>query len=138
MCWHSFNEPKEIIANKDKIVYKLVYSANSEECLSLFRQYHLHLINPYVDIQYYFDDINSFVIKEGYHSYLSVDDFTVSLNTGIFRVAGRTHAIDLNRLTGTLYKAKFIIPADSKYYINKLGEVVSNLIKYTGEYELIY
>lgn len=132
MCWVGFNI-RDIACRKaesDILVYKVVLDATKDSCMSAFENYLYNTsVQPIIKLNI---SLPCMLIREGYHSYTSINytkekDNTVSLK---FYVPVSIPFSD----TSKYYLAKFIIPKGSLYYKNIFNEVVSNSIRYTGEY----
>lgn len=133
MCWVGFNI-KDIACRKaetDIVVYKVVLDATKDSCMSAFENY---LYNTKVQPLIQFEiSLPCMLIREGYHSYINIKYVKNKENNIILLTAGLIRFPMTHQLDGS-YLAKFIIPKGSLYYKNIFDEVVSNSIKYTGEY----
>lgn len=115
-------------AESDIVVYKVVLDATKDSCISAFENYLYNIsIQPRIKLKV---SLPLMLIHRGYHSYTCVNytkDNTVSLkfSNSVFIPF---------RDTLEYYLAKFIIPKGSLYYKNMLDTIVSNYIRYTGEY----
>lgn len=133
MCWKSYKEYDTSCqkAETDIEVYKLVLQATENSCVAPVRNYKYNTnTQPIVELTYL---PLSGCINEGYHSYINVKyekdkENNIRLLTAGLIVFPLTHHLKGN------YLAKFIIPKGSLYYKNIFDEVVSNRIRYTGEY----
>lgn len=134
MCWMAFRIEDTLCkkAETDIVVYKLVVSATKDSCVSAITGYKYDTkIQPELNLTI----INGMrAITMGYHSYINVKYKKDELwNTIPLLCAGQRVYPLKDQLDG-YYLAKFIIPEGSKYYRNAFDEVVSNRIRYTGEY----
>lgn len=129
----------KLIANKDRVVYKLVLLADADCCLSLIRlfPYFTEQEKEPVKLVIHSNKWRLMAIFEGYHSYTRIDNSYVH-KSGFFQVNGVSYQLNPKQLNQDIYIAKFVIPKGSEYYVNACGEVVSNSIKYTGEFQLVY
>ena len=133
MCWIGYNIEDSVCkkAETDIVIYKLVLDATKDSCLSMFENY---LYNTKVQPLIQFEiSLPCMLIREGYHSYMNIKYVKNKENNIILLTAGLIHFPMMRQLNGS-YLAKFIIPKGSLYYKNTFDEVVSNSIKYTGEY----
>ena len=142
MCWTcNINKLKAQIAKEDINVYKIVRKADKESCVSLFigYTYYKNSIHPSRILEVRVGSSYSFAeIKEGYHSYSSVNFVCDSIVPSIFGGCVKTiqcgNSDRIFRVDNSLYLATFIIPSGYVYFTNEEGEIVSNKIRYTGKY----
>lgn len=128
MCFIQTKESKLLIAKRDIKVYKIGKYANTTKFISLFRDFTYHTSSiEQVDI-----DFEKLIISKGLHSLINLN--IESCNWGAI-VRDTTHnpymAVSCNDI---LTIGEFIIPKESKYVLNRIGEVVSNNLMYTGRY----
>ena len=133
MCWIGF-KIEDIACRKaetDIQVYKVVVQATKNSCVAPIKNYKYNTtIQPIVELTYL---PLSGCINEGYHSYINVEYEKCKENNIILLTAGLFTFPLTHQLKGN-YLAKFIIPKGSLYYKNIIDEVVSNSIRYTGDY----
>lgn len=142
MCWScNINKLKAQIAKEDINVYKVVKNANRKYCVSPFMEYTYYLkdIQPSLTLGVMIEPRSIFAkIKEGYHSYSSVNFVCDSIVPDIFGGCVKTIQCgsrkEMFRVDNSLYLATFVIPSGSVYFTNEEGVIVSNKIKYTGKY----
>lgn len=142
MCWNCYIENlKAQTAKEDINVYKLVKKATKESCVSSFRDYtyYLNITPPLLTLDVMIKPCTIFAkITEGYHSYSSVNFVCDSIRKGVF--GGYVKTIQYGNckekfiVDNYLYLATFVIPKGSVYFTNEAGEIVSNIIRYTGKY----
>lgn len=135
MCWIAFRIEDTVCkkAETDIEVYKLVVTAGKDSCISAVEGYKYDTkVQPSVDFVFGGAAKNSITV--GYHSYINIKYKKDELwDTIPLLCAGQVVYPLKDQLDG-YYVAKFIIPKGSKYYRNAFDEVVSNRIKYTGQY----
>lgn len=116
MCWISSKTPVAKIAKRDKVVYKETWAAlaseDSQFILSMWKRFKYKIGETYtlptpLEIKKRPYNWSNFKISEGFHSYNS-KKFILFTNLIII---------------------KCIIPAGTKYYLNEMGDVVSESIK---------
>ena len=142
MCWTcNINKLEAQIAKEDINVYKIVKKATKESCISQFRDYtyYLNITPPLLTLGVMIKPCAIFAkITEGYHSYSSVNFVCDSIRKGNFGSYVKTIQLGNRKekfiVDNYLYLATFIIPKGSVYFINEDGEIVSNIIRYTGKY----
>lgn len=142
MCWTcNINKLKAQTAKEDINVYKIVIKATKKYCISPFMGYTYYSkdIQPSLTLEVMIEPYSIFAkIKEGYHSYSSVNFVCDSIVEGIFGGCVKTIQCgsrkEIFRVDNSLYLATFIIPSGSVYFINEEGVIVSNKIRYTGKY----
>lgn len=142
MCWNCYIENlKAQTAKEDINVYKIVKKATKESCISPFRDYtyYLNITPPFLTLEVMIKPYTIFTkITEGYHSYSSVNFVCDSIRKENFGSYVKTIQLGNSKekfiVDNYLYLATFIIPKGSVYFINENGEIVSNIIRYTGKY----
>lgn len=136
MCWKFHGKAKSKVATKDLTVYKIVRNATSRQCESYYQKYIYNLdLQPSTIIvpDRYTENLTT--IHEGYHSYQAIENVTNPsdiLDYRLFKWSGEIYAI--YKKNTSMYVATFIIPKNTKYYINEWGDIVSEQIKYTGKF----
>jgi hypothetical protein len=142
MCWTCCIENlKAQIAKEDIKVYKIVRKANKESCVSLFIEYtyYKNSIHPSLVLEVRVGSSYSFAeIKEGYHSYSSVNFVYDSIESGFLGTLSKIvqcgNSEKVLSINNPFYLATFVIPKNSVFFINEEGVIVSNEIRYTGKY----
>lgn len=136
MCWNFYGKAKSKVATKDLTVYKIVRNATSRQCESYYQEYIYNLdLQPSISAvpDRYTENLTT--IHEGYHSYQAIENVTepgTTLDYRLFKWGGEIYTIPKNN--SCIYVATFIIPKNTKYYINEWGEIVSEQIYYTGKF----
>lgn len=117
MCWIcSLNRyPEGIIAKQDFKVYKIL--KNDGESMFYNHKYNISELQPFININVKIV-LGGYVINEGYHSYSDIRTAN--------RIAKRYKMSPTFK--STIIVAEFKIPKETKFYINELGEVVSEQI----------
>lgn len=132
MCWVGFNI-KDIACRKaetDIVVYKVVLDATKYFCMSAFENYLYNTsVQPTIKLKV---SLPCMLIHRGYHSYTCVNYTKEKDNTVSLKFSDPVSIPFSDTLE--YYLAKFIIPKGSLYYKNMLDAIVSNSIRYTGEY----
>lgn len=118
MCWLSKYPPIRRSAPTSLIVYKVVVYISPSRCRSFvmwFDYIYKHeYIEPYLNIEE-FKDIHRWKIYRGFHSFVSLDKAVEEykkVSLGDRRIA----------------LVECIIPKDSTFYKNEIGEIVSDRI----------
>lgn len=120
MCWSSFHPIKKV-AEKDIIVYKVLnVSGKSYYKGFCYEKGKLYSLNKQLKIT------NLNYIKEGFHSYSEGSSFCWNIFFNTLIVKSPSGLIYENYPKGILVRC--VVPKGSEYYVNKLGEVVSNKI----------
>lgn len=77
-------------------------------------------------------------IKEGYYSYSSVNFVCDSIAPGVDGTLSKTvqcgDSEKVLSINNPFYLATFVIPKNSVFFINEMGTIISNYIRYTGKY----
>lgn len=118
MCWTSKYPPIRRSAPTSLIVYKVVVYISPSRCRSFvmwFDYIYKHeYIEPYLNIEE-FKDIYRWKIYRGFHSFVSLDKAVEEYKKASLR----------NRRIALV---ECIIPKDSTFYKNEIGEIVSDRI----------
>ena len=126
MCFIQTKESKLLIAKRDIKVYKIGKYVNPTEFISLYKNF----VYCTCSVEQRDVDFSKYAISKGLHSFINLNilylDWCVKINTTFHS----THEILLHG--DLLAIGEFIIPKDSKYILNNMGEVVSNSLMYTG------
>ena len=139
MCWYSKKKKAARIAVEDILVYKVMYrKPNNGRFRSLYRRM------DYEPEKIYWTDVNpisidsplylEMKIDKGFHSY-SMDKTMATkdkYHIVIYNMENN-EIVDSIFFSDNLVIAKCIIPKGSKYYMNEVGEIVSDQIIITGE-----
>ena len=118
MCWSSKYPPIRRSAPTSLIVYKVVVYISPSRCRSFvmwFDYIYKHeYIEPYLNIEE-FKDIHRWKIYRGFHSFVSLDKAVEEYKKA--SLGDRRIAL-----------VECIIPKDSTFYKNEIGEIVSDRI----------
>lgn len=139
MCWYSKKKKAARIAVEDILVYKVMYrKPNNGRFRSLYRRM------DYEPEKIYWTDVNpisidsplylEMKIDKGFHSY-SMDKTMATkdkYHIVIYNMENN-EIVDSIFFSDNLVIAKCIIPKGSKYYMNEVGEIVSDQIIITRE-----
>lgn len=142
MCWTCcIKNLKAQRAEEDINVYKIVRKATKESCTSLFMgyTYYKNSIQPSLVLEVRVSSSYSFAeIKEGYYSYSSVNFVYDSIEPGVDGTFSKTiqcgDSEKVLSIDNPFYLASFVIPKNSVFFINEMGTIISNYIRYTGKY----
>lgn len=150
MCWCSKSTIPTVIAENDVIVYKIMLSTGFNK---YFKSFHFRKVyevgkkyaevmetepneNPDISTMRY-----SMIIERGFHSY-SMEKTSITANDCYLNVICNENGKYISNINYVkafyttnceVVIAKCIIPKGSKYYMNDLGEIVSDHIIVTGE-----
>ena len=131
MCW-TCKKPIKRIAKKDIEVFKIVY-VDADSIVSAIRNFTYELGKKYtseLEEPNVFDAF--FVINVGLHSYSNKCTITNKVNEYNIYGPSRKSRCDYHKwlqICGSMYYAQklvCIIPKEAAYYINNIGEIVSN------------
>lgn len=139
MCFWKSEKSKVLKAKRDVVVYKIGNKADKNTFVPYF-------INSFIyktGIKYRTSpNFKSNIMLEGYHGYINIIAFSASIigsavvqkNTKDKPVISVYPSWD----DKTLYLGKFIVPKGAIYCVNKLNEIISNQIIYTGQYISVF
>lgn len=138
MCFRKTEKSKVLRAKKDIVVYKIGVEANK----AIFTPYFMTNFSYIAGIKNTTNsnfDISS--IKEGFHGYINIA-LTITVATPVTVVIQKNTKDKpiisiyptINEL---LYLGKFIVPKGTTYCLNNKGEVVSDVLIYTGNHIVI-
>lgn len=130
MCWTSYNEPEQLVAKEDIVVYKTVKVHSYSKILSYYRDFPYKLGETYsIDIvtRHLKDEFNDFYfIDQGFNSY----NYQLRIGVDVLLHINCAYDKSANLYFGkNLFGMLCIIPKGTEYYINKRGEVISASIK---------
>lgn len=113
MCWSYPITPQSLFAEQDIVVYKCGFKQNPRTFKSLYQQY-IYLKGkkqPIIPLEVIHQN-NRYEIHKGYHSYITKDCLPTRYTQKDVEIA------------------EFIIPKGSTYYIDLIGHIVSNTIRF--------
>ena len=129
MCFYKTKESKVLVAKRDIKVYKLGTYANNDSFNPFFYKDFTYSVNQTVFEKVEFTNR---IIERGLHSYIMCE--LVPFCTDIDLYSCRNLMYSISELVYTIYLGKFIIPKGATYCLNRNGEVVSDVLVYTGKY----
>lgn len=135
MCWIAYNriDARPSIAKTDIVVYKIVRIKENKLCPYFYyfdTIYIINKINPLINIELEESLEHYACINKGYHSYFTIpkiykykfsDDDVIFVNYNTKYKFLR----DTYELNDPLCLVECVIPKGTKYYVNHLGECVS-------------
>ena len=134
MCWHISERIESSIAKEDIEVYK-IGSPNKKKnrfnCLYMDTFFYIkNEDTPKINLELQEDNNivkgpTIYFIDEGYHCY---DEYTKLRPLFTNSIKGHKYDFSIRNCDTFYHKVcagKFIIPKDSKYYVNNFGEIVS-------------
>jgi len=139
MCWRSVSKPIELVAQKNIPVFKIGYVEKNEKVFPYF----FRLFNNFYEEGHEYEEKHidvvmscmTFIINRGIHSY-SIDKLMIKPSEIIYEVPSVKVVLrDKPTGGGQTYAAEKMalllctIPKGTKYYINEIGEIVSEKIK---------
>lgn len=137
MCWRSNDTVIKKVAERDFYVYKIGKIVWNNIFISDIRGYNYapKCPNRIVPLVPYNLCVNSYIIDRGYHSYKWIALEDTYPNERCLCLGNYNSALKENI---SLYKgcciATFVIPKNSVFFINEMGTIISNYIRYTGKY----
>ncbi|WP_415989592.1 hypothetical protein [Intestinibacter bartlettii] len=137
MCWTGDDTAVRKIAERDFYVYKIGKIIWNNIFISDIRGHYYAPIRPnkIVPLIAYSPCIGVYRIDRGYHSYKWVALEDTYPNERCLCLGNYNSALKENI---SLYKgcciATFVIPKNSVFFINEMGTIISNYIRYTGKY----
>lgn len=148
MCWTERMANVNIqITDRDIEVYKVVCKADKESCKSsvqgfmyeantLYKMPSIELKKSYMYRTYSILSVIS--VQKAYHSYTKIQHTLSRIyqKGSIYKSKGIIAGNQLRaiRLDNPFYLATFVIPKNSVFFINEMGTIISNYIRYTGKY----
>lgn len=135
------------ITDRDIEVYKVVCKADKKSCKSsvqgfmyeantLYKMPSIELKKSYMYRTYSILSVIS--VQKAYHSYTKIQHTLSRIyqKGSIYKSKGIIAGNQLRaiRLDNPFYLATFVIPKNSVFFINEMGTIISNYIRYTGKY----
>lgn len=128
MCFWKTKESKVLVAKRDIKVYKLGTYANNDYFNPFFYKDFTYSVNQTV-----FENVEfTNMIVQGLHSFLMCELVPVSLNVNLYSCRNLIYSIPTPEYA--IFLGEFIIPKGATYCLNRNGEVVSDILVYTGKY----
>ena len=140
MCFQKSKQSKVLRAKRDIVVYKIGTVADKNTFVPYF-------VNSFIyttDIKYQTSpDFRSNLMVVGYHGYINIALTIAALTSPVSAVIqkntkDRPTISIYPTINETLYLGKFIVPKGAIYCVNKLNEIISNQIIYTGQYSNVW
>ena len=126
MCFWKSKQSKVLIAKRDIKVYKIGVYADEGIFKPFFYQEFEYPVNQIVFTEVKFTD----TINWGFHSYINCELVSSYNNVKLYSCGKPILWVSLP----TVYLGEFIIPKGATYCLNRNGEVVSDVLIYTGKY----
>lgn len=128
MCWTcNINKLKAQIAKEDINVYKLGTYADDNSFNPFFYKDFKYSVNQTVFEKVEFTNI----IEQGLHSYIMCKLVPFTIDRDLYSCGNLLYSLPV---AYTIYLGEFIIPKGATYCLNRNGEVVSDVLVYTGKY----
>lgn len=140
MCWRSNDTVIKKVAERDFYVYKIGKIVWNNIFISDIRGYNYapKCPNRIVPLVPYNLCVNSYIIDRGYYSYSSVNFVCDSIAPGVGGTLSKTvqcrDSEKVLSIDNPFYLATFVILKNSVFFINEMGTIISNYIRYTGKY----
>ena len=140
MCFWKSKQSKVLRAKRDIVVYKIGTVADKNTFVPYF-------VNSFIyttDIKYQTSpDFRSNLMVVGYHGYINIALTIAALTSPVSAVIqkntkDRPTISIYPTINETLYLGKFIVPKGAIYCVNKLNEIISKQIIYTGQYSNVW
>ena len=128
MCFWKSKQSKVLIAKRDIKVYKIGVYADGNSFNPFFYEEFEYPVNQIVFTKVKFTD----TINWGFHGYINCK--LVSFYTKVSLYSCGKLILWVSLSTNTVYLGEFIIPKGATYCLNRCGEVVSDVLVYTGKY----
>ena len=129
MCFYKTKESKVLVAKRGIKVYKLGTYASNDSFNPFFYKDFTYSANCTVFEKVEFTNR---IIERGLHSFLMCKLVPVALNVNLYSC--KNLMCHLYLTIYTVYLGEFIIPKGATYCLNRNGEVVSDVLVYTGKY----
>ena len=128
MCFYKTRQSKVLVAKRDIKVYKIgIYADNGS-----FNPFYYDDFTYYIN-QTVFENVEfTNMIEQGLHSYIMCKLVPFATNMNLYSCGNFQHSLYI--LEYVIYLGEFIIPKGATYCLNRCGEVVSDVLVYTGKY----
>lgn len=127
MCFYKTKESKVLIAKRDIKVYKLGTYADNDSFNPFFYKDFKYSVNQTVFEKVEFTNI----IEQGLHSYIMCKLVPFTVDMDLYSCGNLLYSLSV---VHAIYLGEFIIPKGTTYCLNRNGEVVSDVLVYTGKY----
>ena len=129
MCFYKTKESKVLVAKRDIKVYKLGTYANNDSFNPFFYKDFTYSVNQTVFENV---DFTNRIIERGLHSYIMCELAPFVTAMDLYSCGNFLYPLSVPEYT--IYLGEFIIPKGTTYCLNNKGEVVSDVLIYTGKY----
>ena len=129
MCFYMTKESKVLVAKRDIKVYKLGTYADNDSFNPFFYKDFTYSVNLAVFEKVEFTNR---IIERGLHSYIMCKLVPFGTDIDLYSCGNIIYSISI--LAYAIYLGEFIIPKGATYCLNHNGEVVSDVLVYTGKY----
>lgn len=138
MCFWKTKESKVLIAKRDIVVYKIGNEANKTAFVPYFIGSFKYLTGIKCQTS---PDFGSNFMIEGYHGYVNIIMTSSAIPIAVAVQKNTKDKPVINIYPSNhepLYLGKFIVPKGAIYCVNKLNEIISNQMIYTGQYSSVW
>lgn len=138
MCFRKSKQSKVLRAKRDIVVYKIGNEANKNAFVPYFVGSFKYLTGIKCQTS---PDFGSNLMTVGYHGYINIviTNSSISVSVVIQKNTKDKPVISIYPSNyKPLYLGKFIVPKGAIYCVNKLNEIVSNKMIYTGQYSSVW
>lgn len=129
MCFYMTKESKVLVAKRDIKVYKLGTYADNDSFNPFFYKDFTYSVNLTVFEKVEFTNR---IIERGLHSYIMCKLVPFGTDIDLYSCGNIIYSISVPAYA--IYLGEFIIPKGATYCLNRNGEVVSDVLIYTGKY----
>ena len=129
MCFYKTKESKVLVAKRDIKVYKLGTYAGNDSFNPFFYKDFTYSVNLTVFEKVEFTNR---IIERGLHSYIMCKLVPFGTDIDLYSCGNIIYSISVPAYA--IYLGEFIIPKGATYCLNRNGEVVSDVLMYTGKY----
>lgn len=129
MCFYKTKESKVLVAKRSIKVYKIgIYADNTSFTPFFYFNFKYPANHPVYEAVKFYN-----TIELGLHSYINcLLDSMFPHAIDLYTLGGLQYTISLARYK--VFLGEFIIPKEATYCLNRNGEVVSDVLVYTGKY----
>lgn len=128
MCFYKTKESKVLIAKRDIKVYKIGAYADNDSFNPFFYKDFTYSVNQTVFEKVEFTNR---IIERGLHSYIMCKLVPFTIDMDLYSCGNLLYSLSV---VYAIYLGEFIIPKGTTYCLNRNGEVVSDVLVYTGKY----
>ncbi len=128
MCFYRTKESKVLVAKRDIKVYKIGTYADNGSFNPFYHNDFTYSVNQTVFENVDFTDM----IERGLHSYIMCKLAPFATDMDLYSCGNFLYPLSV--LAYAIYLGEFIIPKGTTYCLNSNGEVVSDVLIYTGRY----